>query len=91
MSKIDKMRELLAPLQPVSLEIIDDSAKHTGHGGFMEDGSHYRMRIVSPAFDGKQMIARHRMVYTAPGDLMKHDIHAVNIDAQSPAEAAQAQ
>ncbi len=88
MSKIDTMRERLAPLQPQSLEIIDDSHKHAGHGGFMADGSHYRMFIVSPQFDGKNMVARHRMVYAALGDMMKHDIHAMNIDARTPAEAA---
>lgn len=91
MNKIDKMRELLAPLQPISLEIIDDSDKHSGHAGFMKDGSHYRMFIVSQIFDGKEMIARHRMVYAALGDMMKHDIHAMNIDARTPAETTQQQ
>jgi BolA protein len=89
MSKITDMRERLAALQPQSLEIIDDSAKHAGHAGAMDGGSHYRMIIVSSLFDGKQPIARHRMVYAALGDMMKHDIHAMNIDARTPAEAAQ--
>lgn len=89
MSKIAKMRELLATLQPESLEIIDDSHKHASHAGFMDDGSHYRMLIVSPQFDGKNKVARHRMVYGALGEMMKHDIHAMNIDAKTPAEAAQ--
>ena len=91
MSKVDRMRELLAALQPQSLEIIDDSHKHASHAGFMDDGSHYRMLIVSPQFDGKNMVARHRMVYATLGDMMKHDIHALNIDAKTPLEAAQQQ
>ena len=88
MSKIDTMRERLAALQPQSLEIIDDSHKHSGHGGFMADGSHYRMTIVSAQFDGKNQVARHRMVYAALGEMMKQDIHAMNIDARTPAEVA---
>ena len=88
MSKIDNMRERLAALQPQSLEIIDDSHQHAGHGGFMADGSHFRMVIVSPLFEGKQTMARHRMVYAALGEMMQHDIHAMSIIAKSPAEAA---
>lgn len=88
MSKIDTMRERLATLQPEHLEIIDDSHKHLGHGGYMADGSHYRMLIVSQQFDGKNKVARHRMVYAALGDMMKDDIHAMNIDPKTPAEYA---
>ncbi len=91
MSKIEKMRQRLAALQPESLEIIDDSHKHASHAGFMSDGSHYRMIIVSSLFEGKLPIARHRMVYGALGEMMKQEIHAMNIDAKTPAEAAQQQ
>ncbi|HQW21477.1 MAG TPA: BolA family protein [Rhodocyclaceae bacterium] len=90
MNKIDRMRESLATLQPQSLEIIDDSAKHIGHGGFMADGSHYRVIIVSSQFGGKAVMARHRMVYAALGDMMKADIHALNIEARTPEEEKQA-
>ena len=86
MSKIDAMRTRLAALQPQSLEIIDDSARHTGHAGFMAAGSHYPVRIVSPLFDGKSVAARHRMLYAALADMMKVDIHALNIDARTPEE-----
>lgn len=86
MSKIDIMRARLATLEPQSLEIFDDSHHHHGHAGFMDDGSHFRMNIVSAQFEGKNQVARHRMVYAALGDMMKHDIHAMNIDARTPAE-----
>lgn len=87
-SKIDTMRHRLSALEPQSLDIRDDSHQHLGHGGFREDGSHFSMRIVSAQFEGKMPIARHRMVYAALGDMMKDDIHAMNIDAKTPAEAA---
>lgn len=90
MSKIDTIRARLACLEPQSLEVFDDSHQHLGHGGYRADGSHFRMRIVSAQFEGKNKVARHRMVYAALGELMKEDIHAMNIDARTPAEAAAA-
>ena len=47
-------------------------------------GSHWQLTIVSDAFRGKSAVARHRMVYEALGDLMKHDIHALKIEALPP-------
>lgn len=87
MSKIDTMRSRLAALAPSVLDIRDDSHQHLGHAGFRDDGSHFSMSIVSSQFEGKNPIARHRMVYAALGEMMKEDIHAMNIDAKTPAEA----
>lgn len=86
MTKIDTIRQHLSVLEPVSLEIFDDSHQHLGHGGFRNDGSHFRMQIVSTHFEGKNKVARHRLVYAALGEMMKEDIHAMNIDAKTPAE-----
>lgn len=86
MSRLDQMRTLLATLQPVQLEIIDDSHKHAGHEGARSGGGHYTLHIVSEQFAGKSTLARHRMIYSALGDMMKHDIHALNIMAYTPQE-----
>jgi BolA protein len=88
MSKIDLMRTRLATLQPVSLIIHDDSHQHHGHAGFMADGSHFRMEIVSAQFAGKNTVARHRLVYAALGDMMKEAVHALAIEAKTPDEVA---
>lgn len=87
MSKIDTIRARMSVLEPITLEVFDDSHQHNGHAGFMADGSHFRMQIVSAQFEGKNTVARHRMVYAALGELMKEAIHAMNIDAKTPAEA----
>lgn len=87
MSKIDTIRTRMAVLEPLALEVFDDSHQHHGHAGFMADGSHFRMEIVSAQFEGKNTVTRHRMVYAALGELMKEAIHAMNIDAKTPAEA----
>lgn len=81
-----QMRKLLVALQPVQIDITDDSHKHVGHAGARAGGGHYGLRIVSPQFVGKPTLARHRMVYSALGDMMKHDIHALNIAAYTPEE-----
>jgi BolA protein len=79
------MRERLASLNPVSLELHDESAQHAGHAGSRPSGgSHWQLTIVSEAFRGKDAVARHRMVYEALGDLMKRDIHALKIEALAP-------
>lgn len=86
MNRTDAMRACLAALDPVSVDIADDSHRHAGHAGAQAGGGHYTLRIVSAQFAGKGTIARHRMVYSALGEMMKRDIHALNIQAKTPDE-----
>ena len=86
MSTIDAMRTSLATLDPVSIEIQDDSAKHAGHAGARSGGGHFRLQIVSPRFAGLRTMGRHRLVYDALGPLMKREIHALSITAKAPDE-----
>jgi BolA protein len=82
-----KIESLLrAALAPVALEIVDESHLHAGHAGARGGGGHYRVRIVSEAFEGKSLIARHRAVNAAVASLMAHEIHALSIDARAPSE-----
>lgn len=75
-TRIEQMNTLLAALQPAKIEIINDSHKHAGHVGARGGGGHYHLLIVSTQFASKPTLARHRMVYSALGDMMQHDIHA---------------
>jgi BolA family transcriptional regulator, general stress-responsive regulator len=87
MSRMEKMYALLAALQPTRIEIIDDSHKHAGHAGARAGGGHYALHIVSAQFVGKNTLARQRMIYSALGEMMKHnDIHALVINAYTPEE-----
>lgn len=74
-------------LAPAFLEIEDESHRHAGHAGARDGRGHFRVDIVSAAFDGLAPLARHRAVYAAVGDLMTTDIHALAIRARTPAEA----
>ena len=81
----DLIRSRLDSLNPVAVHVVDDSASHAGHAGAMESGGgHFHLTIVSEAFQGKNPIARHRMVYAALADLMQQRIHALQIEAMTP-------
>ena len=86
MSRLDRIHSLLNALQPTQVELTDDSHKHAGHAGARGGGGHYRLTIVSAQFAGKPTAARHRMVYSALGKMMKHEIHALHITACTPDE-----
>lgn len=78
---------LQTALAPIRLEVIDESHKHVGHAGARDGRSHFAVVVVSEAFAGKAPLARHRQVYAALGELMQTDIHALSIQARTPAEA----
>ena len=81
---ISLMRQRLTSLEPDSLDIVDDSAKHAGHAGAASGGGHFQLTIVSRQFAGKTQVARHRLIYQALGDLMQRQIHALSIAAFTP-------
>lgn len=71
---------------PQSLQLDDESYKHVGHEGARDGHGHYRLLIVSDVFAGMNQLQRHRCVYKALGELMKTDIHALNIEAYTAEE-----
>lgn len=86
MTRIEQIHAHLAALKPDRLDIADDSSLHAGHAGARSGGGHFRMSIVSAQFIGKSTLERHRMIYCALHDMMRHDIHALNISAYTPDE-----
>ncbi|MFU2489720.1 BolA family protein [Thauera sp. WH-1] len=85
---VARIREILSQQIPViALEIEDDSALHAGHAGARDGGGHYRVYIVSAAFEGCSRVQRQRMIYTALGDMMIREIHALAIRALTATEA----
>ena len=87
MSIAAEIRQRLAALEPLELELVDESEGHRGHAGYREGGStHWRLAIVSRRFAGQPVVARHRMVYQALGNLMQNPIHALAITARTPEE-----
>lgn len=82
---VEMRRRLEQALEPERLDIQDDSAQHAGHPGAASGQGHFTIQIESAAFEGKSRIERHRMVYAALGEMMQTDIHALSIQARTPA------
>lgn len=86
-ARLDQIRQrLTAALTPTELEIIDESHLHAGHAGARSGRGHYALRVRAAVFEGKSAIERHRIVYTALGEMMQTDIHALSIKALAPQE-----
>jgi len=86
-TRVDMIRERIEKeLNPVQLQIIDESHLHAGHSGHGGAG-HFKVEVVSELFNEQPLIKRHRMVYAAVNDLMQTEIHALSINATTPAEA----
>ena len=79
-------QRLRETLQPVALEVLDESYQHNGHAGSNGTGlgTHFRVRIASSLFAGKSAVMRHRLVYDALQDFMDQGLHALAIEARLP-------
>ena len=81
---LDTIRSKLeAALEPESLEITDDSARHAGH---REAAGRFHLKVVAVArrFEGLSAIQRHRLVYEALAEELSGPVHALNVDARAP-------
>jgi BolA protein len=81
---INKLREAFAP---ESLDVTDESHLHEGHAGHRPGGeTHFRVYIVSTAFQGKSRIERHRMINTLLAPELAGSVHALALRVQTPTE-----
>ena len=74
--------QLRVVLQPTELQVNDESGDHAGHAGANAEGfgTHFRVRIASPLFDGKSRVAKHRLVYDAMQNFIDKGLHALAIE-----------
>lgn len=72
-------------LSPTALEVIDESAAHAGHAGAngLGVGTHFRVRISSPAFVGQSRVSQHRLVYDALRHFTDAGLHALAIEIRA--------
>lgn len=80
--------QLRAAFSPNVLDVINESSNHNVPKG---SETHFKVVVVSTAFEGKLAVKRHRLVYDAMGELMtkKPGVHALSIIAKTPDEWAQ--
>ena len=69
-------------LNPIFVEVLDESAAHAGHVGANDSGfgTHFRVRIQSDIFTGKSRVSRHRLVYDALQEYIDQGLHALAIE-----------
>jgi BolA protein len=74
-------------LQPETVVVVDESARHHGHAGWREGGeTHFRVEVVAVCFAGRSRVERQRLVHAAAADLLRERIHALSIAALAPGE-----
>lgn len=80
-------KKLTEELAPTVLDVVDESAKHKGHGGWREGGeTHFHVTVVSDAFEGKSRVDRQRMVYALLAEEMAERVHALALTTKAPSE-----
>src|SRR5258705_13982651 len=78
----NKLREAFAP---ESLDVKDESHLHEGLAGHRPGGeTHFRVYIVSLAFQGKSRVERHRMINAPLAGDLAGSVPALAIKAQVP-------
>jgi BolA family transcriptional regulator, general stress-responsive regulator len=74
-------------LDPTRLVVEDESQQHLGHAGWREGGeTHFRINVVSRAFEGKSRVERHRVINAALAGAFERGLHALAIQARAPGE-----
>jgi len=80
--------DLKAAFDVIDLKIEDESHLHAGHVGAASGGGHFKIRIIAPQFEGMNLVKRHRAIYAALNSHFPNAIHALTIEAISPAECS---
>jgi len=90
MTVAERIRQKLTDgLAPAALDIVDDSHRHVGHAGHDGRGeSHFRVRVVAAAFEGRSRVDRQRLVYRLLAEEMRDRVHALALTTLTPDEAA---
>jgi len=73
--------KLTESLKPDVLDVFNESNMHSGPA----TESHYKVVVVSKEFEGKMLIARHRMINQALADEL-NSIHALSLHTMTPDE-----
>ena len=74
-------RKLTDEFQPQTLEIIDESEDHRGHGGYREGGeTHFRVVMRAATLAGKSRVAQQRAVMSCVKAEMEERVHALALD-----------
>lgn len=82
----DIIEKLQSTLNPDHLEVINESHMHNVPPG---SESHFKVVVVADEFEGKMLVARHRLINKALADELAGPIHALALHTMTPAEWAE--
>ncbi len=79
--------KLKIAFEPLALELVDDSERHRGHGGWREGGeTHFHLRMTSARFAGKSRVERQRAVNGVLAEELAGPVHALSMELKAPGE-----
>lgn len=79
--------KLKIAFEPLELELVDDSERHRGHGGWREGGeTHFHLRMTSAGFAGKSGVQRQRAVNGVLAEELAGPVHALSMELKAPGE-----
>jgi BolA protein len=82
----EKLRQAL---DPISLDVVDDSHRHAGHAGARAGGeSHFTVEVTSGRFSGLRPVARQRLVYDILKAELAGPVHALSLVTRAPEDAS---
>ncbi len=77
------VEKLTSALQPVHLDVVNESHMHSVAPG---SETHFKVLVVSPAFEAQSLVQRHRTVNGVLADELKSGVHALSIRALTPSQ-----
>ena len=79
--------KLQGAFSPTKLEVINESHNHSVPKG---SETHFKVVIVSFAFEGKSLVQRHRAVYQVLSEELSNGVHALALHTKTPIEEGSA-
>lgn len=79
----DIERKINDALQPVFLQVANESHMHNVPPG---SESHFKVTVVSTEFDGKMLVARHRILNQLLKNELAGSVHALSLHTLTPTE-----
>ncbi len=76
-------QKLTASLAPAHLEVTNESHMHSVPAG---SESHFKIIVVTDAFDDQRLIQRHQAVNAVLADELAGPLHALSMETLTPAE-----
>lgn len=76
-------QKITSTLAPVRLDVENESRNHNVPAG---SETHFKVLVVSGAFEGMGLVARHRRVHEILAEELKGGVHALSVRAKTPAE-----